>query len=90
MLAEAPAQMEHRRTPSCCPYQELRPPTKRCADEVLYDWSFHAWVRNRFSLGAGKQLSRKVSLDVYYLRQNASHTVPRDFDTIGVTLKTRF
>lgn len=59
-------------------------------DEVLYDWSFNAWVRNRFSVGGGKNLNNKCSVDIFYVRQNASHAVPRDLHAIGVLVKTRF
>lgn len=60
------------------------------ADEVLYDWSLNGWVRNRYSIGAGKNLSERLSLDLYYLGQNATRTVPRDLHVIGLMLRTDF
>ncbi len=59
-------------------------------EEALYDWSFSGWVRNRISLGGGKNLNGKVSVDIYYVRQNATHTVPRDLNAVGILVRTRF
>ncbi len=58
-------------------------------DEVLYDWSFNAWVRNRVSVGAGKNLNDKVFLDIYYVRQNGDRRVG-DLHAVGFMLRTRF
>ena len=58
-------------------------------DEVLYDWSFNAWVRNRIAIGGGRRLSSKVSLELYYLRQNGSLILPADMHVVGMTLRTR-
>ena len=60
------------------------------SDEALYDWSLKGWVRNRLAIGGGKSLSRKLSVEVYYLRQNATRMVPRDVHAAGITVKTRF
>ncbi len=59
-------------------------------DEVLYDWSFNAWVRNRLAIGGRKSLNSKVSLEFYYLRQNGSYIRPADLHALGMTLRTRF
>jgi hypothetical protein len=58
-------------------------------DEVLYDWSFNAWVRNRIAIGGGRRLSSKVSIELYYLRQNGSLILPADMHVVGMTLRTR-
>jgi|SRR5207249_3991298 len=60
------------------------------SDEVFYDWSASAWARNRFLIGARKPLNNRVSLDLYYVRQNDRHTVPRDLHAFGIALNARF
>jgi hypothetical protein len=55
------------------------------SDEVFYDWSFNAWVRNRAAVGLGKVVNKHLTLDLYYLRQNDSHSVPGDLHVIGST-----
>ncbi len=57
------------------------------SDEVFYDWSFNAWVRNR--IGGGKSLNKKGSLEVYYLRQNDSHSRPGDLHVFGIMVRAR-
>ena len=60
------------------------------SDEVFYDWSASAWARNRFLIGARKPLNNRVSLDLFYVRQNDRHTVPRDLHAFGIALNARF
>ena len=60
------------------------------ADEVFYDWSFNAWVRNRFTIGVNKVLNKHLTLDLYYLRQNDGHTVPGDIHVIGANWRFKF
>jgi hypothetical protein len=55
------------------------------ADEVYYDWSFNAWVRNRATVGLIKAVNKHFTLELYYLRQNDSHSVPGDLHVIGST-----
>jgi hypothetical protein len=59
------------------------------SDEVFYDWSANAWVRNRFAAGVSKRFSKHFTADVYYLRQNDSHTTPGDLNVVGDTLRFR-
>lgn len=59
------------------------------ADEVFYDWSFNAWVRNRFSVGISKALNKHLTTDLYYLRQNDGHSVPGDIHVIGTTWRIK-
>jgi Protein of unknown function (DUF2490) len=59
-------------------------------DEVFYDSASSAWSRNRAALGAGKELSKRLSVDLYYLRQNDGYSHPGDLNVIGVTLHARF
>ena len=60
------------------------------ADEVFYDWSFDAWVRNRFTVGVSKVLNKHMTLDLYYLRQNDGHSVPGDIHVIGTNWRFKF
>ena len=55
------------------------------SEEIFYDWSFNAWVRNRFAVGASKVINKHFTLDLYYMRQNDSHSVPGDLHIIGST-----
>ncbi len=59
------------------------------ADEVFYDWAVDRWVRNRFTVGAGKVFNKHFTQDVYYLRQNDGVSVPGDLNVIGTTLRFR-
>jgi Protein of unknown function (DUF2490) len=59
-------------------------------DEVFHDSSVEAWTRNRAAIGLGKAINHRLSMDVYYVRQNDSHTRPGDLNAIGVTLRTHF
>jgi hypothetical protein len=56
-------------------------------DEVFYDWSFNAWVRNRFGIGVSKTFNKHVSGDLYYMRQNDSHSFPGDLNILGTALR---
>src|SRR4051794_16465823 len=33
------------------------------ADEIFYDWSFNAWVRNRFTVGMTKVVNKHLTFD---------------------------
>ena len=59
------------------------------ADEVFYDWSVNAWVRNRFSMGATKVFNKHFTQEIYYLRQNDSFSAPGDLNVIGAALRFR-
>jgi len=59
------------------------------ADEVFYDWSSNAWVRNRFSVGVSKAWNKLLTTDVYYLRQNDGHSRPGDLHVLGNTIRIR-
>jgi hypothetical protein len=59
------------------------------SDEIFYDWSFNAWVRNRFAIGTSKVLNKQLTLDLYYMRQNDSRSVPGDLNIIGTALRVR-
>lgn len=59
-------------------------------DEVFYDFRVKHWTRNRFTIGVGKPISKQLSLDVYYLRQNDGRSRPGDLHVIGTGLRIRF
>ena len=59
------------------------------ADEIFYDWTVDAWVRNRASAGVGKTLNKTFAVDVYYLRQNDGRSRPGDLHVIGSVLRVR-
>ncbi len=54
------------------------------SEEPFYDWSFNAWVRNRFAVGVTKVLNKHVTTDFYYMRQNDGHSVPGDLNILGI------
>jgi Protein of unknown function (DUF2490) len=55
-------------------------------DEVLFDLSAGKWSQNRAQVGGGARLSRRLFLDVYYLRRNVSGGGPAT-NVIGNILK---
>lgn len=59
------------------------------AEEVSYDWSVNSWVRNRASVGLTKVFNKHVTGDLYYLRQNDSHSIPGDLHVLGTALRLR-
>jgi hypothetical protein len=59
------------------------------SDEVFYDWSFNAWVRNRAAIGVTKVFNKHVALDLYYMRQNDSRSFPGDLHIIGTTWRIK-
>jgi hypothetical protein len=59
------------------------------SDEVFYDWAVNDWVRNRASIGISKPLTKQISLDLYYLRQNDGRSVPGDLHVIGTVWRIR-
>ena len=59
------------------------------ADEVFYDSLANAWIRNRFYLGAIRKINKHFTLELYYVRQNDSHSHPGDINALGTTFKFR-
>ena len=59
-------------------------------DEVYYSSRAGRWYRNRFALGAGRRLSRKVSIDIFYVHQNDGYSHPGNLNGLGMTIRTRF
>jgi Protein of unknown function (DUF2490) len=59
-------------------------------DEVSYSSRAGRWYRNRLALGASRKLTRRVSIEAYYLHQNDGFSRPGNLDGIEMTLMTRF
>lgn len=58
-------------------------------EEVFYDSILKKFSRNRFTVGVTKTLTKKLSLDVYYMRQNDGFSRPGDLNVIGTSWKIR-
>jgi len=58
-------------------------------EEVFYDSALDKWSRNRFSIGITKTLNKKLSVDIYYLRQNDGFSIPGDLNVIGTAWKLK-
>jgi len=58
-----------------------------CWEEAYYDWSPHAWSRNRIAVGGGKRVNSNLAIDLFFLKQNARFSRPRDVNAIGVTFR---
>ncbi len=59
------------------------------SNEVFYDWSVKEWVRNRFAFGANKKLIRRLTGEIYYMRQNDGRSRPGDLHVIGTLFKVQ-
>ncbi len=57
------------------------------ADEVFYDSRTEKFSRNRFSVGITKAISKELSLDLYYTRQNDGFSHPGDLNVLGSAWK---
>jgi hypothetical protein len=59
------------------------------ADEVFYDFSARLWTRNEFSAGISRKLTKNLTGDFYYLRQQNRSGTPRALNVIGINLKVK-
>ncbi len=59
------------------------------SEEVFYDSILNKFSRNRTSIGIMKTLTKKLSVDIYYMRQNDGYTHPGDLNVIWLTWKVR-
>jgi hypothetical protein len=57
--------------------------------EAFYDWSLHVWPRDRFSVGGTHPFNKHLTLELYYTRQNDSHTRPGDLNIIWSAWRVR-
>ncbi|MBC7901135.1 MAG: DUF2490 domain-containing protein [Saprospiraceae bacterium] len=58
-------------------------------EEPFYDSATSKFSRNRFYVGIVKTLSKSLSLDIYYLRQNDGFSRPGDLNVIGTSWKVK-
>jgi hypothetical protein len=59
------------------------------SDEVFYDSATKRFSRNRFGAGITKTITKQLSLDIYYVRQNDGFTHPGDLNIIWTAWKIR-
>ena len=52
-------------------------------EEIFYDSLLKRFSRNRFTVGINRILSKQVSVDLFYMRQNDGFTRPGDLNVIG-------
>lgn len=58
-------------------------------EEIFYDSILKRFSRNRFSVGVTKALTKNLSFDVFYLRQNDGFSRPGDLNVIGISWKIK-
>jgi hypothetical protein len=58
-------------------------------EEVFYDSILKGFSRNRFTVGMSRPLTKKLTIDVYYLRQSDGFSRPGDLNVIGTTWRVR-
>lgn len=58
-------------------------------EEIFYDSLLKEFSRNRFTVGVNKTLTKKLSVDVYYMRQNDGFSRPGDLNVIGTSWKVK-
>lgn len=58
-------------------------------DEIFYDSVLDRFSRNRFIAGINKTLTKKLSVEVFYMRQNDGFSRPGDLHTIWTSWRAR-
>lgn len=58
-------------------------------EEGFYDSSLDKFSRNRLTVGIIRTLTKKLSLDLYYMRQNDGFSRPGDLHVIGTSWKIK-
>jgi len=58
-------------------------------EEIFYDSILKRFSRNRFSIGINKTLTKKLSLEVFYMRQNDGFSRPGDLNVIWTAWRIR-
>lgn len=58
-------------------------------EEPFYDSATSKFSRNRITLGITKTLSERLSLDLYFMRQNDGFSHPGDLSVIGTSWKVK-
>lgn len=59
------------------------------SDEIFYDSLLKKFSRNRFSIGVSKTITKQLSLDVFYMRQNDGFSRPGDLNTVWTAWKIK-
>lgn len=59
-------------------------------EEVFYDSSLDKFSRNRFTVGINRTLTKHLSLDIYYMRQDDENSRPGNLNVIGTSWKVKF
>ncbi len=59
------------------------------SNEVFYDSGARAWSRNRFAVGGSRDLNKRATLDLFYLRQSDGRSRPGDIHVIGTAFRLR-
>ena len=60
------------------------------SNEVFYDSVTKRFSRNRFSVGISKTISKRLSVDVFYMRQNDGFSHPGDLNSLWAAWKIRY
>jgi Protein of unknown function (DUF2490) len=58
-------------------------------DEVFYFSNLKKFTRNRITVGISKTLTNKLTLDIFYTRQNDGNSRPGDIHAIGANWKIK-
>ena len=58
-------------------------------EEPFYDSTLKKFSRNRVTVGITKTLSKQLSLDIFYMRQNDGFSRPGDLNVIGTSWKIK-
>lgn len=58
-------------------------------EEIFYDSLLKRFSRNRITVGITKTLTKKLSLDLYFMRQNDGFSRPGDLSVIGINWKIK-
>jgi Protein of unknown function (DUF2490) len=58
-------------------------------EEVFYFSNLKKFARNRFTVGISKTLTKKLTLDIFYTRQNDGFARPGDIHAIGASWKIK-
>ncbi|MBX3283206.1 MAG: DUF2490 domain-containing protein [Acidobacteria bacterium] len=55
--------------------------------EAFYDSKPEKWSRSRFTVGVSRRLTKLLTLDLFYTRQNDGYSHPGDLNVIGTAWK---
>jgi hypothetical protein len=58
-------------------------------EEPFYDSATKKFSRNRFTVGINKTLTKRLAVDIYYMRQNDGFSDPGDLNVIGTSWKLK-